>query len=468
MVYPMTKWPPTSASLARPVYRSLAQAIIDAIDTGQLRTGDRLPTHRELAYTLGISVQTVSRAYDALIRSDVISGEVGRGSYVRAGSTDGRAPPYQQLDASDPITDCSMLTPVAGDIHRQAMDATLSELVGQTPPEVLFSFRPRQGLQRHADAALPWLHLCGLETRSDLVLTTNGATSAMTIALMTIAPPGSTVATEAMSHHTLKALTRYLGQKLVGLASDSQGMLPSALRAACRSRQVKAVFLMPSGTNPLNRVMGMERRAEILRIAEEYDLFIIENDAWGPLATDRLPPLAALAPARVLYVTSLTKCLLPGLRLGWLVVPEALVTAAFGRHLTTNWMATGLIAEIGTRWIANGTAMRLLDWQRVALAVRNRLAAEILAGQPLLQQPHGLHVWLPLPEGWEEQRFVNSARLRGVAIAPGNAFHVDSDASAETGIRICLGGPSEPVLENALGIVARLVRNAPEPDFLTI
>lgn len=464
----MTNWLPDPDTLTRPVYRSLAQAIIDAIGAGKLRTGERLPTHRDLAFALGLSVQTVSRAYDTLIRSDVIAGEVGRGTFVRPAASDGRAPPYQQLDAGDPVIDCSMLTPVGGDIHIQAMDTALSDLVGQIPPEVLFSFRPRQRLQRHAEAALPWLRLCGLDTRADLVLATNGATSAMTIALMTIAPPGSIVAAEAMSHHTLKALTRYLGQKLIGLDSDEQGMLPSALRAACRNRQVKAVFLMPSGTNPLNRIMGMERRAEILRIAEEYDLYVLENDAWGPLAADRLPPLASLAPERVMYVTSLTKCLLPGLRLGWLVVPESLVTAAFGRHLTTNWMATALIGEIGTRWIANGTAKRLLDWQRVALAKRNDMAKELLAGQQILHQPNGLHVWLPLPPEWEEQRFVNSARLRGVAIAPGSAFHVDSDAKAVSGIRICLGGPSENALENALETLARLVRNAPEPDFLAI
>jgi DNA-binding transcriptional MocR family regulator len=245
-------------------------------------------------------------------------------------------------------------------------------------------------------------------------------------------------------------------------------MLPDALRAACRSRGVRAIYLMPSGTNPLNMVMGPDRRAEIIAIAREYDLFVIENDAWGPLAPDRPPPLAELAPERVFYFTSLTKCLLPGLRLGWLVVPEAQVTAAFGRHLTTNWMATALIVEIGTRWIADGTAARLLDWQRDALVRRNRLAVQVLAGLALRSRPHSLHVWMPLPEEWDEQRFVNSARLRGVAVAPGSAFHLGTDSVPERGVRVCLGAPSESALEAALITLARLARNLPEPDFLAI
>lgn len=468
MMNVMTSWLPDPAALTRPVYKSLAESITAAIAAGSLRPGDRLPPQRELAYALGVSVQTVSRAYDILIQTDALAGEVGRGTFVRASPGDGRSPPYQQLESGDPVTDCSMLTPVTGPLHRAAMDATLAELTGQMPADVLFSFRPRQTLRRHAAAALPWLRDCGLNSRADLILPTNGATAAMTVALMTAASTGATVATEALGHHTLKALTRYLGLKLVGLPSDEQGMLPDALRVACRSRGVRALYLMPSGTNPLNSVMSSARRAEIVAIAREHDLSIIENDAWGPLAPDRPPPLAELAPERVFYFTSLTKCLLPGLRLGWLVVPEAQVTAAFGRHLSTNWMATALIAEIGTRWIADGTATRLLDWQRDALERRNRLAARALDGLALRNRPHSLHVWMTLPEMWDEQRFVNSARLRGVAVAPGSAFHLGADPVTERGVRVCLGAPSESDLETALITLARLARNLPEPDFLAI
>ena len=107
----MTKWRPDPNVLKRPVYRSLARSMIAAIERGDLKPGDRLPTHRELAYDLGISVQTVSRAYDELIRLDAISGEVGRGSFVRAGGAEQR-PPYQS--GSETLIECSMLKPVTG------------------------------------------------------------------------------------------------------------------------------------------------------------------------------------------------------------------------------------------------------------------------------------------------------------------------------------------------------------------
>ena len=113
----MTIWPPTPESLQRPAYRSLARAVVSAIAAGELRPGDRLPTHRDLARRLGLSVQTVSRAYEALIRADVIAGEVGRGSFVKSARPAPRAPRYPWLDQGEAIIDCSILSPAVDDIH---------------------------------------------------------------------------------------------------------------------------------------------------------------------------------------------------------------------------------------------------------------------------------------------------------------------------------------------------------------
>jgi DNA-binding transcriptional MocR family regulator len=464
----VTNWRPDPAQLSRPVYRSLAGAIADAISDGSLRPGDRLPTHRDMAHALGVSVQTVSRAYDALIRADLLAGTVGRGTFVKHAPPDGRTSPYQQLAADDSVIDCSMLVPVTGPLHQQAMDAALAGLVGTTPPEVLFSFRPHQALQRHSERALQWLRICGLDVRADCVLPTNGATGAMTVALMAAVPPGGTVLAETMGHHTLQALTRYLGLKLTGVACDSQGMIPEALDAACRSgdHAARALYLFSSRNSPLNTETGPDRRRELVALAVRHGLYIIENDAWGPLQPDRPAPLFTLAPDRVFYFTSLTKCLLPGLRLGWLVMPEGQAAAAFARHQATVWMATALIAEIGSRWIADGTAERLLAWQRTQLEARNALARRCLAGLPVRGHPHGLHVWLQLPEAWEESAFVNSARLRGVAVAPGHAFRLGAGKPPERGVRICLGGGTESALEEALKTLSRLALSLPEPEFL--
>jgi DNA-binding transcriptional MocR family regulator len=462
----MTMWPPDPSTLTRPAYRALAQALIRAIDAGAVKPGDRLPTHRDLAYQLGLSVQTISRAYDELTRLDIISGEVGRGTFVRPVQIEARTP-WHRLDDNEQVIDCSMLTPVHGDIHVERMQAALAALSEDVPPEAMFSFRPRAALDRHRTSAIRWLRTCGIATRPELVLPTNGNTAAMTVALMTAANPGDLVVTEALGHHTLPPLAHYLGLRLAGLDVDEEGVTPEAFETACAVNGAKVLYLVPNGLNPMALLMGTERRRALVEVARRHDALILENDAGGPLQPGRPRPIAALAPERTFYFTGFSKCLMAGLRYGYLVVPETLVSAALNRHLVTNWMATILIAEIATRWIEDGTAEELLEWQRAALANRNRIAGRALRGLPHSGTPNGMHVWLPMPGHWTEEAFVAHARHRGVAVASGASFAI-GDAVRPGGLRVCIGGPSAEAMERALGILARLARDRPEPALLAV
>ncbi len=462
----MTIWPPKAGSLKRPAYRSLAQCLTEAIEAGELPPGTRLPTHRALSYDLGLSVQTVSRAYEELARLGIIEGEIGRGSFVRAGPPDERMP-WDRMARSEEVIDCSMLVPVTGEIQATRMASTLASLAQDLPATAIFSFRPRATLEAHCERAVPWLARCSLDARSDQVLPTNGNTAAMSVALMTAALPGDLVATEEMGHHTLLSLTNTLGLRLTGLPMDREGVLPEPFDQACRASAIKVVFLLPSGLNPTVATMGLERRKAIAEVARRHNVWIVENDAWGPVQPDRAPPIATFAPERTFYLTGLTKCLLPGLRLGWLVVPDTLNAAARTRHLVTNWMATPLMAEIASRWLEDGTAVELLNWQRGQLARRNAIAERVLEGIDFHSTPNGLHVWLPVPETWREEAFVSHARHGGVALAAGTNFACSAPQAVQ-GVRISLGAGSEHDIEQGLKVVARLARSLPEPALLAI
>ncbi len=462
----MTIWPPRPDDLRRPAYKSLANALIRAVEAGELRSGDRLPTHRSLAYDLGLSVQTVSRAYDELIRRGVIAGEVGRGTFVRTGRSDTRTP-YVADSQNEEFIDFSILMPVFEAMHLTEMQRALTRLGTDLPNSTVSAFRPSTALKKYSSAAAKWLVRCGLDPSAQGLLMTNGNTSAMTIALMTIANSGDLIVTEELGHHTLKALTRYLGLRIQGLEIDAEGIVPAAFAAICQKSQVKAIYLMPSGLNPSATMMSSERRADLIDVARRYDVFIIENDAWGPLQPSRPDPIARMAPERTFYFTSMTKCIMPGLRFGFLAMPEAFESAASNRHLVTNWMATPLMAEIGCRWIEDGTAEHLLTWQMKALGRRNALAVDILADTPFQSSENGMHIWLPTPGSWTEEAFVAYARLNGVAIAPGSAFAM-SETVRKQGVRICLGAETAQTLERGLTIISRLARSNPEPALLTL
>ena len=392
----MRSWSPDPAGLHRPVYLSLAGQIAHAIREGRLAAGGRMPTHRALASRLGVSVQTVGRAYEELIRQGLLAGEVGRGTFVRAPKAEPE-PPFLPERVGE-VIDLSILKPVTEPLHVERMRAALARLAADLPPSLALSFRPNMVLARHRAAAVEWLRGCGLETAAKNVLVTNGATPAMTIALMTAARPGATVVTEEIGHHTLVPLCSYLGLRLEGLAIDREGVLPEALERACREGEVGLLFVHPNAASPTSALMGAARRAELVELARRHRLQIVENDAWGPLVESGLPPLASLAPERTLYLTSLTKFVMPGLRIGFLVVPDTLIPAANNRHLVSNWMAT---ADRGRDRRAmdrgrHGARARPLAAGRASDDVR-RSRPSSWPACPSDAHREGLQVWLPLP-----------------------------------------------------------------------
>ncbi|WP_202331247.1 MocR-like ectoine utilization transcription factor EhuR [Mesorhizobium sp. L-8-3] len=461
----MTLWRPDPALIRRPAYLSLADQFARAIHDGRLPNGTRLPTHRRLAEDLALSVQTVSRAYEELIRRGLVSGEIGRGSFVQARRAEPE-PPYLPERPGE-VIDLSILKPVCEPMHHQRLKEALAWLSETLPSSSALSFRPNVVFPRHRAVAVEWLKECGLTVSPQNVSLTNGATAGMTVALMSVAPPGSTVATEAIGHHTLVPLATYLGFNLEGLPIDRDGLVPEALDEACARSGIRAVFVQPSVINPTATLMSAGRREAIVAVARKHDVAIIENDVLGPLVESRAPPLAAYAPERTLYVTSFTKVTVPGLRIGYLAAPDRYVAAVANRHLVSNWMATPMVAEIATRWVADGTAMELVRWQRAALARRHDIADDVLQGMTYNAHRSGLHVWLPLPGDRTEEGFVAQARLQGVAIAPGLSFRT-SDAPWQPAVRISLGSTTEGELRAGLGTVAKLLQGDPEPLLLAI
>lgn len=461
----MTIWRPDPSLLKRPAYLSLADQFARAIHDGRLPNATRLPTHRKLAYELGLSVQTVSRAYEELIRRGLVSGEIGRGSFVETVRREVE-PPYLPERLGE-LIDLSILKPACEPMHLERLKQTLTWLGENLPASSGLSFRPNVVFPRHRSIAVEWLQSCGISASPQNISVTNGATAAMTVALMSVAPPGSTVATETIGHHTLVPLATYLGFNLKGLPIDGDGIVPEALDEACRDSDIRAVFVQPSVINPTATLMSEKRRAALSEVARKHDVAIIEGDVLGPLVADRPPPIAAMAPERTLYFTSFTKITVPGLRIGYLVAPDRYAAAVANRHLVSNWMATPIMAEIASKWVTDGTAMDLVNWQRNALQRRQAIIAEILGADRVLTHPNALHLWLPLPQNRTEEGFVAQARLQGVAIAPGVSFRT-SDAPWKPAVRVSLGSTTEDELRTGLGVVSRLLVGEPEHLLLAI
>ncbi|XKE44752.1 PLP-dependent aminotransferase family protein [Halomonas organivorans] len=449
-----------------PKYLAIARALAEAIRQGELVPGARLPPHRQLAEALGVSVQTVSRAYAQAEKMGLVQARVGSGTWINA-LDDAREAAYlrgQESRRESALIDLSIAHPVCPPGHHLRFRETLAELADQGSPEVVTANRPIAGLPHQRERASDWLAgRLGVPGGPDDRILCNGAAHGLMLAISTLVQHGDLVLTEALTDHGLIALSRTLGFQLRGVAIDERGVIPEALDLACRRHRPRAVCLTPTQLNPTGATMDPPRRDAVAEVLDRHGVWLIEDDVHALLEPPGLTPLAARLPHLCFHVTSLTKATVPGLRAGYLSVPRGQLHHALPRMRATTWMATPLIFEIADAWIADGTLERLAGEQRELLAARQRLAARLLAGHERAARPTSLHVWLSLPPAWRAEELQQQAEQEGVAITTAIPFMVEQTPPPRR-IRLSLGAEQDPArLEAGLGRIAALLDEAPPP-----
>lgn len=453
----MTIWLPKIEGRAGPVYLAIADQLARDLEAGRIKPGDRLPTHRELAWKLGVTVGTVTRAYAEAERRGLVAGEVGRGTFIRERSID---VPASHV-ADDDFVDLARSFPADTRPH-----VAVARLFGElaTAPELpqLLSYATNLGLPAHRAAGADWLARSGLRVTPGEVVVTNGAQHAITIAMAAVARAGDAVLSEQLTFYGMKSVATLLSLRLHGVAMDEHGLLPEALDAACRQLSPKALYCIPTLQNPTAAIMPAERRQAVAEICRRHGVVIVEDDIYGFLSADGPPPLATFAPESCIYLTSLSKSVAPGLRVGYLRAPAELLDRVGSSLRTTMWMATPLMAEIASRLVRSGDAARLADAQRAESAARQALAAERLAGFEFASHSASFHLWLTLPEPWRREEFTAQARRRGVGVASAEVFAVGR-APVPHAVRVApVAARDRASLERALATLAALLREPPD------
>jgi len=312
----MTSWTPDLTTIDGPRYLAIAEALARDIAADRLKPGERLPTHRDLAWKLGVTVGTVTRAYAEAERRGLVAGEVGRGTFIRdTAAVPDAAPPVAPEGGS--LIDLSRNFPAEIPGDRTVADA-LAAVAQSRDFDRLLQYQASGGMPAHRMEAARRFTAAGLETRAEQVAICNGVQNGMLLAAATFARPGDTILTESLTFYGIKSLANLLSIRLQGVAMDEDGLLPAALDAACRVWSPKALYLIPTIQNPTASVMPEERRREIAAICRRHDVGIIEDDIYGFLIDRPPPPIARFAPERTLLMSGLSKCMAPGLRLGYL------------------------------------------------------------------------------------------------------------------------------------------------------
>src|SRR5215813_2196719 len=322
--------------MSRFEYIRLADAVAADIAGGALKPGDRLPPQRIFAFERKIAASTASRVYTELLRRGLVVGEVGRGTFV---SGESRQPvPAVLHEPRGARIDMEINYPM---LPTQAAMIAKS-LAGLERPEALETAQ-RQGssggTQAARNIAANFMARPGWTPNSEQFAFTANGRQCIAAVLSALVPAGGRCGVEALTYPFIKGIASRLGITLVPLAMDEYGVRPDAVQKAHREAHLSALYLQPTIQNPLGITMPLNRRNDILRVAEKLDLPIIEDTVYGFLADEA--PLAALAPDRCLVLDSLSKKVAPGLALGFIVAPPHLRESVMASVRSGGWTASG-------------------------------------------------------------------------------------------------------------------------------
>ncbi|NLI27593.1 MAG: PLP-dependent aminotransferase family protein [Acetobacter sp.] len=454
-------WQPELLSSPIPLYERLVLALAHDIQTGRLTPGTKLPPQRDLAFRLGVSVGSVTRAYAEAERRGLLSAHVGRGSFVRGalpvvpdvpsierGSVAGQ-------NGNGPIDlRCNTPPPVSlmADLH-----AALSALMTLGALDPAVHYVQGAGLAHVRKAGAQWIaRHYGLDFDAGNLIQCNGGQHAIALVFSSFCAAGDTVLCESSTFYGARMAADHLGLKLRGIPMDDEGLLPEAVDRAAAETGSRLLFTLPTLHNPTTRTMSELRRQEIAAVAQARDLLILEDDAYYAYS-QRPRQIVSYAPERTLYLASLSKGICPGFRLAFLALPPNLPRERLMQGIRAlGYCPPALGALVFSQWVEDGRIDAIAQAVQTEAAARWKQSRSVLGD--LIARPgasHSPHAWMPM-SALDAERVTARLLRAGVEITPPDASAVSSQA--DTGLRLCLGAPeSREELDLALAIIREVI-----------
>ncbi|MBS0960969.1 MULTISPECIES: PLP-dependent aminotransferase family protein [Acetobacter] len=446
------------------IYLTLADALAFSIRKGDLQEGDKLPPQRTIAEYLGTNLTTVTRAFTEARRRGLIDATVGRGTFVRLGAGESH-----WRHTGPAVVDLTMnLPPIPQDPSLQRIiQNDIAAILKQQDLSSLMSYRVTGGTLEERQLGAKWIAPVLGSRRTDDILVAPGAQSALAAIVSSLTQPGDVIVTDRIAYPGVRTVAAQFGLILAGVDSDIEGMMPDQLDHVCAQYHPRLLYCIPTINNPTTATMSLQRRKDILAVAQRHHLHIVEDDPYSLLLDEPLPALAVLDHNRVSYIATLAKTLSPGLRTAYVALPNSdmtrRVTAAIRAIALTN---AGLLSAMTARWMQTGQAETLLQAIKKELRLRQSVARKVL-GPDHCANPCGPHVWLKLPEWWGSADFVAYARRRGLALVPSTVFTISGEPPQRA--RIALGSaPDAASLEESLNGVMSVLHHKRSPGFTDI
>jgi DNA-binding transcriptional MocR family regulator len=451
-------WTPDLPTDGTPLFEQILAALERAIRDGGLKAGERLPPQRALARTLGVSVGTVTRAYEEADRRGLTLGQVGRGTYIA------RAQESDSPLAQRPLVDLSMNVPPMVAAERLLMEAW-GKVRRRPEFTKTLNYGPVEGLPEHRRFVSTWLtHTAGVDSLDpSRVIITGGAQASMALVFGALCKQGDVVLAEEFTFSGMKAIAQYRGFSLAPVAMDDEGIIPDSLAETAKATGARVVYTMPTLQNPTARTMSLVRRKELIKVARRLELILVEDDVYAVYVDrrDAPPPLVNLAPDITYYVSSLSKSLAPGLRTGFVVSPNAQLSSRIAVGVRASaYAAHSMGLLIAQQAVEDGSADQILKENRKLLKARGsalRMALNLRSDRLVSMSPH---VWLPAAEseatGLAARLLAENVRVTGISDPV-------LDPARGSGLRFCVGATRrEADFERAVGAIQRVMQQPPD------
>ncbi|MGX8013918.1 aminotransferase-like domain-containing protein [Mesorhizobium sp. ORM8.1] len=443
----MTNWLPDLSSGSGPLYQRLADSIESDIDKGVIDAGAKLPPQRDLAYDIGTTVGTVGRAYQLLRERGLVSGEVGRGTYVLAQQSQAATPEFTEpavqgtryVDA--PSGKLRFDSTAAPDIGQGAIVADMLSRTAQDYPHEISSYT-RDFPDRWFEAGARWLSRNSFRPPADSIVPTLGTHAAVMAAIAALTTPGDYVAFEHLTYSQISRSAGLIGRRTALVGSDEEGIDPEDFERVCAQKHPKMIFLMPTAQNPTLACLSAPRREAIARVAREYNVVLIEDDLYGSLTDDPAPLLAEYAPERTIVAGGLSKSVAAGVRGGWLSCPPAYRHRIRVAHKMITGGMPFLLAEVNARLVLSGQADDISRRSIAEISARMAIVRDTLAGFAFRSHDKVPFVWLTLPEPWLSGTFKQACLEHGVLIDDEDEFKAGRSEQVFHAVRFGVSQPN--------------------------
>lgn len=433
--YPMN-WRPDLSGETGPKYRALAKMLEEDIKSGALKAGTKLPPQRELADFLDVNLSTVSKAYKLCMQKGLLSASVGNGTYV---SSDAAAESILLCGKEDShLIEMGAIVPF---VTSNLKVKQYTERLMKKPDALnLFSYGAPEGTKRQRDAGVMWLQKSGFYTDSAHILLAAGGQNAITAALGAFFENDDKIGTEPMTYPGVKSAAKLFGIQLLPVQGHNLEMTEEGIRYALQNENIKCLYVIPDYQNPTAHTMSLETRKMIARLAAEEDLLVIEDGINNLMEENPMPPIASFALENVVYISSLSKTISPGLRTAFIHVPDRLHEKLVAALYSMNIAISPLLATVSAALIEDGAADEIMEERKQGIAERNLIVNEMLNGYVM---PSGLTAplrYIQLPEHFTGKSFEICARQAGVEVCGAERFAVGNKPAEKT-VRISVTTP---------------------------